>query len=125
MADIGHEVPPGRLQSDCIRFIGRVDNGEPVAQRPDLAKHRGGLPTGSGTPIQRGEIDLDHLADGAHPRGRLSRAIVRTRPADQAQFDGGGVGQHHVTRPVQQHHAIMRGKHNPLDQIGGGRPVWE
>jgi hypothetical protein len=53
VADVGHEVPPGRFQPDRVRFVGRVDHGEAVTQRPDLPAHRRGPAAGPRPVIQR------------------------------------------------------------------------
>ncbi|WP_368681311.1 hypothetical protein [Saccharopolyspora rectivirgula] len=114
VADVGDEVPAGRLQPHGLRFVGGVDDGEAVPERPDFAEHRGGRPTRSGGALQRGEVDLDRLAGFQRLFGGLAGAGVGPLLVDDAEFSGPGVVQHHVPEPVQQHYTVGAGVHISL-----------
>jgi hypothetical protein len=107
VADVGHEISPGRFQPDRVRFVRRVDHGVLVTQRPDLPENSGRPATGSGALVQRRKVDMDHLAGVAHLLGGLGCTVIRTRAMDQPQFGGRGVGQHHIAHPIEQDYSIV------------------
>src|SRR5262249_58147288 len=67
MADIGHEIPPRRLQTHRVGFVGGIDDGELIPQPADLTQHRRGPPPPPPPPPPRRQNGPPHPPPGPPP----------------------------------------------------------
>ena len=78
VADVGHEVAPGRLQPHGLGRVAGLDQRVAVAERPHPGEHGGGS---AAAVVERREVDRDRRAALAAPRWQAATARASGSPS--------------------------------------------
>ncbi len=119
VADVGDEVPARGLQPDGLGVVDGLHHGVAVPERPELPEHRLRSPSPG---LRRRQVDLGRLPGAQHLLGGTAGPRVGVMLPHQAEFLRAPVVQHRVAEAVEHQHPVVRGPHEPVEQVGRGGP---